>query len=121
MAYWAPELLKGDRATHKSDMWALGVSIFQMVTGVSPFETFDEDRFRDSVLQGNVDWSSFNGTDRIRSIVENLIEVDLFSRWDTNFVLSLIQEDFCIIIQKVFRGFLQRKKFKKASTSVVKM
>jgi len=28
LIYWAPELLNGERATHKADIWALGVSIF---------------------------------------------------------------------------------------------
>ncbi|HJZ72475.1 MAG TPA: serine/threonine-protein kinase [Vicinamibacterales bacterium] len=36
--YMAPELLRGRRATPRSDVWALGVLIFELVTGRRPFE-----------------------------------------------------------------------------------
>ena len=57
LIYWAPELLTGGRLTHKADIWAFGVSIYQIITGEQPFNTLDEDSFRDDVLSGNVDWA----------------------------------------------------------------
>jgi eukaryotic-like serine/threonine-protein kinase len=36
-AYMAPELLKGATADEKSDLWALGAIVFEMLTGVRPF------------------------------------------------------------------------------------
>ena len=33
LVYWAPELLRMDRYTHKADIWALGVSLYQIITG----------------------------------------------------------------------------------------
>jgi len=36
--YMAPELLRGRRATTRSDVWALGVLFFELVTGRRPFE-----------------------------------------------------------------------------------
>ncbi|HKB09076.1 MAG TPA: serine/threonine-protein kinase [Vicinamibacterales bacterium] len=36
--YMAPELLRGRRATPRSDVWALGVLIFELVTGRRPFD-----------------------------------------------------------------------------------
>jgi eukaryotic-like serine/threonine-protein kinase len=35
--YMAPELLRGRRADRRSDVWALGVLMFEMVTGHRPF------------------------------------------------------------------------------------
>lgn len=35
--YLAPEILRGERATVRSDLWSLGVLLYQMATGVLPF------------------------------------------------------------------------------------
>lgn len=33
LIYWAPELLRSERATVKSDIWALGITLYQIMTG----------------------------------------------------------------------------------------
>ncbi|MBA3919619.1 MAG: hypothetical protein C0516_13660 [Gemmatimonas sp.] len=37
LAYLAPEQLRGERADHRADLWALGVTLFEMLTGSRPF------------------------------------------------------------------------------------
>ena len=37
LAYMAPEQLRGDPATHLSDIWAFGVCLFEMCVGTVPF------------------------------------------------------------------------------------
>jgi tetratricopeptide (TPR) repeat protein/predicted Ser/Thr protein kinase len=38
LAYMAPEVLRGDPADQRSDLWALGVVLYEMVSGRRPFE-----------------------------------------------------------------------------------
>ena len=35
--YWAPEMVKGDRYLYSGDWWTLGVLIYEMVAGRTPF------------------------------------------------------------------------------------
>jgi serine/threonine protein kinase len=90
LVYWAPELLRNDRITHKADIWALGVTLYQIITGEQPFQTLDEEGFREDVLSGNIDWSRLATTVRLRIVVENTLQVDPNRRWDASFILSFI-------------------------------
>lgn len=38
LAYLAPEVLRGDAASERSDIWALGVLLYEMASGAMPFE-----------------------------------------------------------------------------------
>ena len=37
-AYMAPEVLRGERGDRRADVWSLGVSAFELLTGARPFE-----------------------------------------------------------------------------------
>jgi serine/threonine protein kinase len=39
LAYQAPELLEGGRADRQSDIYALGITAFELITGETPFTT----------------------------------------------------------------------------------
>ena len=42
LMYTAPEVLKGEPASQKSDIWSLGVTLYVMATGTFPFASHED-------------------------------------------------------------------------------
>lgn len=114
LVYWAPELLKLEAYGKQVDMWALGVTFYQLVTGQHPFAVEDETKFRDEALSGTVNWEPLNRPEleRHRVIIQNLIKVNPAERWPANEVLMFAQQEFAVIIQKAWRGHKARMDYK---------
>ncbi len=51
--YMAPEQIRGEtnRADHRVDIWAMGVMLFEMVTGIRPFDGATRDALYRSILE----------------------------------------------------------------------
>ena len=86
--YWAPEVLKGEPYNTQSDMWSLGVTIYQIATSEHPFSTEKETDFRDDVLLARVDFSRLEAFPRVKTVVENLLKVNPDKRWTAEQVLA---------------------------------
>src|SRR4029453_6039011 len=56
-AYMSPEQAKGKVADRRSDMWAFGCVLYEMLTGRRPFEGDDVSDTLAAVLRGEPDWS----------------------------------------------------------------
>ena len=61
-AYMAPEQAKGRPATKRSDIWAFGCVLFEMLTGRRAFEGEDISDTLANILKGEPDWSRLPGT-----------------------------------------------------------
>ena len=59
LGYLSPEMLKGERASVQSDLWAVGVLLYIMVMGVPPFFS-DPDYRKDSNIILNAPFWFFN-------------------------------------------------------------
>src|SRR5574338_517485 len=57
-AYMSPEQAKGRAADKRSDVWAFGCLLFEMLTGRRPFEGEDVSDTIASVLRGEPDWNA---------------------------------------------------------------
>ena len=67
-AYMAPEQFKGDEIDHRIDIWALGVVIFEMLTGKFPFKGEYESAISYSIVNTDPEPLT-NVTEEIESIV----------------------------------------------------
>ena len=52
--YKAPEMFLGGGYTEKVDSWAVGVSLYQLITGVTPFESEYHSETIDNILNKQV-------------------------------------------------------------------
>ncbi|KAG9389941.1 Protein kinase domain [Carpediemonas membranifera] len=118
LVYWAPELLTLKKYSKSADMWAFGVTFYQIITGQHPFCTDDENTFRDDVLTANVNMAPIEDS-RLATIVENLVRLDPDERWTADDVLTFAQHDFAVDIQRVWRGYMVRKEYRRIRNAVV--
>jgi hypothetical protein len=77
-AYMAPEQARGEAADKRVDIWALGVVVFEMATGVSPFLRRTIADTIAAVLHDEPDWSK--APSGLRRFVRSCLEKDLRKR-----------------------------------------
>jgi Tol biopolymer transport system component len=57
-AYMSPEQAKGRDVDRRSDVWSFGVTLYEMLTGVSPYRGATVSETLAEVLKGEPDWSA---------------------------------------------------------------
>jgi Tol biopolymer transport system component len=75
-AYMSPEQAKGRPADKRSDLWAFGCVLYEMLTGRRPFDGEDVSDTLALVLKGSPDWSALplDTPPAIRTLVERCLE-----------------------------------------------
>lgn len=74
--YWAPEILNNEPITHKSDVWAVGVLIFVLLTGEYPFDIKKEDSVINNIKDTNVNWRPMLENPRMLNLLRNMLTAD---------------------------------------------
>jgi serine/threonine-protein kinase len=81
-AYMAPEQAKGRPADKRSDMWAFGAVLFEMLTGTRAVDGEDVSDTMAAVLRAEPDWSRLppNVTPALRTLIQRCLEKDRTQR-----------------------------------------
>src|SRR5207249_9751822 len=80
-AYMSPEQAKGRPADKRSDMWAFGCVLYEMITGKRAFDGEDVSDTFASVLRGEPNWSALPPeTTHLISVLQRCLEKDVKRR-----------------------------------------
>ena len=81
-AYMSPEQARGHAADKRSDVWAFGCVLFEMLTGRRAFEGADVSDTLAAILRGQPDWNAFppDVPAQVRTIVARCLEKDRRAR-----------------------------------------
>lgn len=89
-AYMSPEQAQGLRVDARSDIWALGVVIYELVTGQRPFQGSTVTMILASVLRDEPDWSRFPSHPKgLMSITRRALNKDHRERYSTAGAMAL--------------------------------
>jgi serine/threonine protein kinase/tetratricopeptide (TPR) repeat protein len=86
VSYMSPERLRGEQADHRSDIWALGVVLYEMLAGRRPFEGEYEQAIVYGVLNVAPEPVSTARTDvppALERVVERSLEKDAAQRYQS--------------------------------------
>jgi len=77
-AYMSPEQTKGKAVDKRSDVWAFGCLLFEMLTGSKAFEGEDVSDTLAAILRGEPEWSALPADvpPEIRSLIKRCLERD---------------------------------------------
>jgi eukaryotic-like serine/threonine-protein kinase len=81
-AYMSPEQAKGRAVDKRSDVWAFGCLLFEMLTAKKAFEGEDVSDTLASILRGDPDWAALPAdvTPAIRSLIKRCLDKDRRTR-----------------------------------------
>jgi serine/threonine-protein kinase len=94
-AYMSPEQAKGRAADKRSDVWAFGCVLFEMLSGVRAFEGEDVSDTMAAVLRGDPPWQALPATvpPHVRDILRRCLDKDRRARIPDLSVVRFLLDD----------------------------
>jgi len=78
--YLAPEIIKGEDYTKSIDWWSVGTLIYEMLTGLPPFYTDDEENMYHKIMTAEIDFSKPLFTPEAKDIITKFLNRDPLQR-----------------------------------------
>ncbi len=90
-AYMSPEQLSGARIDGRSDLFSLGVTIYQLLTGRQPFSGEKLSLLKKNILEQKVDLDPLSVPDPIKRVLEKALQKKTYQRFaDANQMLKAV-------------------------------
>ena len=83
VAYMSPEQVRGEPVDKRTDIWALGVILYEMIAGKSPFEADYEQAIMYSIMNEEPKPISGNVPEELRNIISGALEKDPEKRFQS--------------------------------------
>ena len=93
LPYMAPELLRGERGDQRSDIWALGVLLYEMVAGRRPFTGVTGFEVSAGILNQEPEALPSNVPSPMRAIIQRCLEKNPGKRYQHAADVRLALED----------------------------
>ena len=77
--YIAPEVLSGSYGK-ECDLWSLGVVLFQMLTGLMPFDGMSQEEVFGKIKRGKFSWPDEKLSANVKDLIQKMITVDVNKR-----------------------------------------
>ncbi|GLT66756.1 hypothetical protein SLA2020_391050 [Shorea laevis] len=74
-AYVPPEVLNSSPATFGNDLWALGCTLYQMLSGTSPFKDASEWLIFQRIIARDIQFPNYF-SDEARDLIDRLLDID---------------------------------------------
>ncbi|ELT98381.1 hypothetical protein CAPTEDRAFT_123865 [Capitella teleta] len=71
--YMSPELIKGNQYNHKSDMWAVGCVLYELLTRCKVFDATNPLKLASDIVQGDYEEVSADYSEGIRTLVSDML------------------------------------------------
>jgi serine/threonine protein kinase len=97
LAYMAPEQIRGESLDHRADIFALGICLYELITGTRLYRRTSPSAVRDAVLEPDVpSLRALNATipEELDLIVQRALQKDPAARYQTAGELQSALEEF---------------------------
>jgi len=78
--YLAPEIIRGEDYTKSIDWWSVGTLIYEMLTGLPPFYTDNEENMYHKIMTADIDFSKPLFTPEAQDIIRKFLDRDPVNR-----------------------------------------
>ncbi|MCU0480735.1 MAG: protein kinase [Anaerolineae bacterium] len=83
LSYMSPEVLMGESPSQASDLFALGIMLYEMLAGVHPFVSKNVAETIAAILEKDPDWSALDVTIDLLWVMQKLLEKSPTDRYQT--------------------------------------